>query len=111
MVRPIAENDVFHAVSCGTRRRIMELLTDGERPVGELVDALAIRQPSVSEQLRVLREAGLVQMRKDGRRRLYRLDAAQVKTVAEWAASFSRFWDQKLDALADYLHKQKTKAE
>jgi DNA-binding transcriptional ArsR family regulator len=103
MVRKTASFDVFHAVSCGTRRKIIELLADKERPVGDLVDALRIQQPSVSEQLRVLREAGLVEVRPEGRQRLYRLNAARLKPVADWAGAFSKFWDDKLAALAEHL--------
>lgn len=98
--------DVFAAVACPTRRKIIELLAAGERPVGDLVEHLQIRQPSVSEQLRVLRDAGLVQSRSAGRHRLYSLNAEKIKPVADWATTFSRFWDRKLDALAAHLAKK-----
>lgn len=79
--------------------------------MGDLVDALRLRQPSVSEQLRILHRAGLVQRRSQGRQRLYRLEALGIKPVADWALAFSRFWDHKLDALAKYLADKQAKAE
>lgn len=103
MSRRAAHADVFAAVADPTRRRILELLAAGEKAVKELAAAFQISQPSVSEHLRVLRDVGLVQARQDGRLRLYRLDAARMKEIADWAAAFSRFWDKRLDSLGEYL--------
>ncbi len=106
MVRAAENADVFALVACPTRRKIIELLAEGERPVTDLVAHLRIRQPSVSEQLRLLRDAGLVEARRSGRQRLYSLNAAKIKPIADWATAFSRFWDKKLDALASHLSKK-----
>ena len=103
MVRLPADTDVFQAISCPTRRRLLALLAERQRPVHELVEALSIRQPSVSEQLRVLRETGLVDVEHQGRSRLYRFQPAGLQPLVDWMAEFSRFWDVKLDALASFL--------
>jgi DNA-binding transcriptional ArsR family regulator len=108
MVRPAEESDAFAAVACPTRRKIIELLAERERPVGELVDHLRITQPSVSEQLRILRDVGIVQARQEGRRRLYSLNPTKIKPVAVWATTFSKFWDRKLEALSAHLAKKKS---
>jgi DNA-binding transcriptional ArsR family regulator len=107
MVQSSKEADVFAAVACPTRRKIIDFLVTGEWSVGDLVEHLQIRQPSVSEQLRVLRDAGLVKSRSAGRQRLYSLNAEKIKPVADWATTFSRSWDRKLDALAAHLAKKK----
>ncbi len=107
MVRAISKADVFHVVSCPTRRTLLELLAERECPVGELVDALQLRQPSVSEQLRVLREAELVEVKSVGRNRFYRLNPQGLRPLVDWVLEFSRFWDVKLDSLAAFLAKQR----
>ena len=85
------------------RRRILELLLDGEAAVGELVDAIGISQPGVSKHLRVLREAGLVAVRADGRRRLYALDPDPLLELDLWLAPYRRLWAGRLDALGRHL--------
>ena len=85
------------------RRRILDLLVDGERPVGDLVDALAVSQPAVSKHLRVLREAGLVEVRTDAQRRMYRVRPEPLRAVDEWLAPYRRLWAHRLDALGRHL--------
>ena len=86
-----------------SRRQILDLLRERERPVGELVERLRISQPGVSKHLRVLREAGLVAVRADGRRRVYGLDAAPLAEVDAWLAPYRKHWSERLDALERHL--------
>ena len=82
---------------------MLDLLAERERPVMELVEAFHISQPSISEHLRVLRDAGLVERTKLGRQRIYRLRPMPMKELADWVAAFQCFWTQRLDALGEYL--------
>src|SRR4051794_30332796 len=86
-----------------SRREILDLLRDGERSVGELVDALALSQPGVSKHLRVLREAGLVRVRPDAQRRIYRLPAEPLEELDRWLEPYRRLWAGRLDALERHL--------
>ena len=88
------------------RMAILSMLADGERPAGDFVGALPIAQPTVSKHLSVLREAGLVTVRKDAQRRLYRLNPAPLKELDMWLARYRRFWTDKLDALEAHLDKE-----
>jgi DNA-binding transcriptional ArsR family regulator len=90
---------VFAALADPTRRRLLELLAAGERSAGELAGEFAISRPGVSRHLRVLREAGLVHERGDGRRRLYSVDPAPLAEVDDWLDRWRGFWAQRLDAL------------
>jgi DNA-binding transcriptional ArsR family regulator len=94
---------VFEVLAEPQRRRILDLLRDEERPVGDLVTALAVSQPAVSKHLRVLREAGLVSVRVDAQRRLYRVRAEPLRAVDEWLAPYRRLWAGRLDALERHL--------
>jgi DNA-binding transcriptional ArsR family regulator len=85
------------------RRRILDLLLTAERPVGDLVQALAVSQPAVSKHLRVLREAGLVEVRSDAQRRLYRVRAEPLRAVDEWLEPYRRLWASRLDDLERHL--------
>jgi DNA-binding transcriptional ArsR family regulator len=85
------------------RREILDLLRDGERPAGELVAQLALSQPGVSKHLKVLREAGLVTVRADGKRRLYALRAEPLAEVDAWLARYRAFWSERLDDLERHL--------
>lgn len=98
--------DVFRAVSDPTRRRILDLLLGGELSVKEILAAFSISQPAISQHLRVLRTAGLVKERKDGRRRLYRLQAGPLRAVYDWAAHYEQFWSERLDELGRYLDRE-----
>jgi DNA-binding transcriptional ArsR family regulator len=93
----------FAVLADPSRRLILDLLRDRPRPVGELVERLRISQPGVSKHLRVLREAGLVKVRADGRRRLYGLHAAPLAEVDAWLAPYRRHWSERLDALERHL--------
>ena len=86
-----------------SRRQILDLLREGERPVGDLVDQLGLSQPAVSKHLRVLRNAGLVEVRPDGQRRLYRLQPAPLAELDEWLAPYRAMWSRSLDRLAQHL--------
>jgi DNA-binding transcriptional ArsR family regulator len=85
------------------RRRILDLLIVGERPVGELVDETALSQPSVSKHLRVLREAGLVAVRSQAQRRIYRVRPEPLRELDDWLAPYRRLWASHLDALEEHL--------
>jgi DNA-binding transcriptional ArsR family regulator len=98
--------DPFEALAEPHRRRILDLLREGERPAGELVEALAISQPGVSKHLRLLREAGLVSARAEGQRRLYRLQPEGLAQLEAWLAPYRRFWADRLAALEDHLERE-----
>jgi DNA-binding transcriptional ArsR family regulator len=85
------------------RRRILDLLREGERPVGELVGALTLSQPAVSKHLRILRDAGFVEARVEAQRRLYRVCAEQMREIDEWIAPYRALWIESLDALERHL--------
>jgi DNA-binding transcriptional ArsR family regulator len=85
------------------RREILDLLRGRERPVGDLVERLHLSQPGVSKHLRVLRDAGLVQVRVHGRQRLYTLDPRPLAEVDAWLEPYREFWNEKLDDLERYL--------
>jgi DNA-binding transcriptional ArsR family regulator len=93
----------FEILAEPNRRRILDLLRVAERPVGELVDALAVSQPAVSKHLRVLREAGLVEVRSEAQRRLYRVRAEPLRDVAEWLEPYRALWATRLDDLERHL--------
>jgi DNA-binding transcriptional ArsR family regulator len=93
----------FEVLAEPTRRRILDLLRDDERPVNDLVSRLHISQPGVSKHLRVLREAGLVEVRQDAQRRLYRVRAEPLAEIEEWLAPYRRLWAGTLDALERHL--------
>lgn len=93
----------FAVLAEPTRRDILDLLRDGERPVGELVDRLHLSQPAVSKHLRVLRDAGLVDVRPDAQRRLYRLRPEPLAEVDAWLTPYRRLWNRSLDELERHL--------
>ena len=96
----------FEAIAEPNRRRILDLLRSGERPAGELVEATGLSQPGVSKHLKLLREAGLVSVRPDGQRRLYKLEPGELAELDAWLKPFRRFWAGRLDALEDHLEKE-----
>jgi DNA-binding transcriptional ArsR family regulator len=93
----------FAVLAEPTRREILDLLREGERPVGELVDRLRLSQPAVSKHLRVLRDAGLVEVRPDAQRRLYRLRPQPLTEIDDWLAPYRRLWTRSLDQLEAHL--------
>lgn len=95
--------DAYRALADPHRRRILDLLREGERPAGELVNSLALSQPGVSKHLKVLREAGLVTVRAHGKQRLYALRAEPLGEVDAWLAHYRAFWAERLDNLQRHL--------
>lgn len=93
----------FEVLAEPRRREILDLLRDGERLVGDLVERLALAQPTVSKHLKVLRGAGLVEVRQDAQRRWYRLCPEPLAEVDEWLAPYRRMWTHSLDALERHL--------
>ena len=99
--------DVYAAIADPTRRALLlRLAGEGEKNVTDLLKPFSISQPAVSKHLRILREAGLVRCRKEGRLRLYEIEANKLRQVFDWVSHFEQYWDEKLDALGDYLEKQ-----
>ncbi len=96
----------LQALSEPHRMAILSMLADGERPAGDFVDALPIAQPTVSKHLSVLREAGLVTVRKDAQRRMYSLNPKPLAELDAWLARYRVFWTDKLDALEAHLDKE-----
>jgi DNA-binding transcriptional ArsR family regulator len=93
----------FEVLAEPSRRSILDLLREGERSAGEIEDALGLSQPGTSKHLRVLREAGLVSVRKDAQRRIYRLEPDALAEVIAWAEPYRRFWRGRLTALERHL--------
>ena len=93
----------FELVAEPTRRRILDLLRERARPVGELVKLLDLSQPGVSKHLRLLREAGLVQVRRDGQRRWYELEPKPLAELDEWLEPYKELWEDRLDRLERHL--------
>jgi DNA-binding transcriptional ArsR family regulator len=93
----------FEVLAEPTRRQILDLLRDGERPVGHLVAELRLTQPTVSKHLKALKDAGLVQVRPEAQRRWYRLRVEPLLELDAWLAPYRRFWDDRLDTLERYL--------
>jgi DNA-binding transcriptional ArsR family regulator len=89
------------------RLQILDLLRDGERPVGELVENLGVSQPAVSKHLRILKDAGLVEARPDAQRRLYRIRPDPLAELDEWLASYRQLWTTHLDRLEDHLDQRR----
>lgn len=96
MARAATTSDVFNAVAEPRRREILIFLLDRERPVTDIVEKLNLDQPSVSKHLRVLRDVGLVRVRRNGRHKLYHTRADGIRPLHEWAATFERYWSHQL---------------
>jgi DNA-binding transcriptional ArsR family regulator len=103
MPRAATTSDAFNAIAEPQRRRILTLLSERERPVGDLARELGMTQPGASKHLRVLREVGLVRVRDAGRERVYTLDARGLRPVQEWVGGFDRYWDETFDRLNAYV--------
>jgi DNA-binding transcriptional ArsR family regulator len=98
--------DVFDAVGDPTRRRVLDLLSHGELPVRRIAAPFAMTRPAISQHLRILLRARLVQVRLDGRERYYRLRARPLREVYDWVAHYERFWQEKLEALGAFLDRE-----
>ncbi|GGM34205.1 ArsR/SmtB family transcription factor [Promicromonospora citrea] len=103
MARAATTTDAFNAVAEPRRREILDALAGGELAVGDLVELLGLAQPQVSKHLRVLREVGLVDVRDDGRRRLYRVNGAPLRAVHAWVSRYERLWNERFDLVDDVL--------
>ena len=99
MARAATTADAFNAVAEPRRREILDALADGERPVNELVGLLGLAQPQVSKHLRVLREVGAVDVREQGRQRLYRLNGHALKPIHDWVSGYERLWSDRFEQL------------
>ena len=101
MARASTTSDAFNAVAEPRRREILTYLAGKERPVGDIVAALGLEQPSVSKHLRVLRDVGLVRMQCRGRQKLYRTNAEAIRPLHEWAATVERYWQHQLNRVKE----------
>jgi DNA-binding transcriptional ArsR family regulator len=111
MARAATTADAFNAVAEPRRRLILDVLAGGERPVNDLAAVLGLAQPHVSKHLRVLREVGLVQVRDEGRRRIYRLNGRSLKPIHDWVKNYERLWNERFEALDEVLEDLKAKEE
>jgi DNA-binding transcriptional ArsR family regulator len=111
MARAATTTDAFNAVAEPRRREILDALGDGERPVNDLVRLLGVPQPQVSKHLRVLREVGAVNVREQGRQRLYRLNGNALKPIHDWVKNYERSWSERFDQLDVVLKELKQKEE
>jgi DNA-binding transcriptional ArsR family regulator len=103
VARAATTADAFNAVAEPRRREILDVLAAGERPVNDLVRVLGLAQPQVSKHLRVLREVGAVDVREQGRQRLYRLNGEALKPIHDWVKDYERLWSERFEALDDVL--------
>jgi DNA-binding transcriptional ArsR family regulator len=99
MARAATTADAFNAVAEPRRREILDVLAGGELAVNDLVELLGLSQPQVSKHLRVLREVGLVDVREEGRQRLYRVNGPALKPIHDWVSGFERTWAERFDRL------------
>ena len=111
MARAATTTDAFNAVAELRRRQILDVLAGGERPVGELVDVLGLAQPQVSKHLRVLREVGVVDVREDGRQRVYRLNGRALKPIHDWVKNYELSWSERFEQLDVVLEELKQEEE
>jgi DNA-binding transcriptional ArsR family regulator len=103
MARAATTSDAFNAIAEPQRRRILTLLSERERPVGDVARELGLTQPGASKHLRVLREVGLVRVREAGRERVYALDARGLRPIHEWVGGFEQYWNQTFERLNTYV--------
>jgi DNA-binding transcriptional ArsR family regulator len=111
VARAATTTDAFNAVAEPRRRQILDALAGGERPVNDLVAELGLAQPLVSKHLRVLREVGAVEVRGDGRQRLYRLNGEALKPIHDWVKAYERTWSERFDELDVVLEELKRKEQ
>ena len=111
MARAATTTDAFNAVAEPRRRQILDVLAGGERPVNDLVALLGLAQPQVSKHLRVLREVGLVDVREEGRQRMYRLNGQSLKPIHDWLEKYERSWTERFVALDELLETLKRKEQ
>jgi len=99
--RAATTSDAFNAIAEPRRRDILTLLAPHERPVSDIVDRLGLEQPAVSKHLRVLRDVGLVHVRREGRQMLYRTNADGIRPLHDWAGRFERYWGRQLTRIKE----------
>lgn len=109
MPRACTTSDAFNAVAEPRRREILSFLALQERPVNDIVAALGLEQPSVSKHLRVLKEVGLVRVRRDGRNMLYRTEAEGIRPLHEWTQTFEKIWSHQLLHIKQRAEKESPK--
>src|SRR5712691_4749659 len=109
MARAATTADSFNAVAEPRRRQILDVLAGGERPVNDLVGLIGLAQPQVSKHLRVLREVGAVEVRDEGRQRLYRLNGHALKPIHDWVKNYEDSWSERFDRLDVVLEELKEK--
>jgi DNA-binding transcriptional ArsR family regulator len=109
VARAATTADAFNAVAEPRRRQILDVLAGGERPVNDLVSVLGLAQPQVSKHLRVLREVGAVDVRDEGRQRLYRLNGHALKPIHDWVKAYERSWSERFEQLDVVLEDLKQK--
>jgi len=111
VARASTTSDVFNAVAEVHRREILDVLIEGEKAVGALVNDLSMSQPQVSKHLRVLSAVGLVTCRAEGRRRLYRLEPACLRPLQEWLTKYEQAMNDRLDRMDEYLKELRRQGE
>jgi len=111
MARAATTSDVFNAVAEPRRRDILSYLAVRERAVGDIVKTLELEQPSVSKHLRVLRDVGLVHVRREGRRILYRTNAEGIRPLHEWSRTFERYWQNQLHRIKEHAERKEPEKE
>jgi DNA-binding transcriptional ArsR family regulator len=111
VARAATTTDAFNAVAEPRRRQILDILAGGERPVNALVRLLGLSQPQVSKHLRVLREVGAVDVRDEGRQRLYRLNGHALKPIHDWVKNYERSWSERFDRLDGVLEAMEQEEE
>ena len=111
MARAATTSDAFNAIAEPRRRDILNYLASEERAVGEIVASLGLEQPSVSKHLRVLRDVGLVHVRRDGRQIFYRTNAERIRPLYEWAGTFEKFWQHQLSSVKERAERRARELE
>jgi DNA-binding transcriptional ArsR family regulator len=111
MARAATTSDAFNAIAEPRRRDILSFLALQERPVADIVLQLGLEQPSVSKHLRVLRDVGLVRVRREGRQKLYRTNAEAIRPLYEWTSTFQRFWRHQLIQVKERAEAQANKIQ
>ena len=111
VARAATTTDAFNAVAEPRRRQILDVLTEGERSVTGLVESLGLVQPLVSKHLRVLREVGLVDVRDEGRQRMYRLNGRPLKLIYDWVKTYEHTWSRRFERLDAVLEELKEREQ
>ena len=107
MARLPTTADAYNAIAEPQRRRIISVLANGEKSVGEMVDVLELNQPQISKHLKVLKEVELVTVRKEGKQRIYNLKADNLKPIHDWLSDLAHLWTERFDRLESYLDELK----